>query len=262
MKRSNTITGLAMACLLTAPAYVSAAPVSVFDNGGFVDTDGGIGAESDEIQASLTSLGHTVTTFTSFDAAAWTGAFAGGSVVVIPELQDNLLGAMDAAAQTALASGVMGGGGLIISASLFGDTLTLLNSVFGFSLTSGGFANPWTLNAGNAAGTAFADGPASLPDNNTVASVLTTSIPAGGLSLYESGARTSVFTIAVGAGSITYLGWDWFSSLPAPGSADGGWNAVLDSAVTTAASAVPEPSILGLMALGMLGLGLGRRKAA
>ena len=50
--------------------------VSIFDNGSFVDTAGGYAAESDAVQASLTSLGHTVSTFTGITAADFSAAGA------------------------------------------------------------------------------------------------------------------------------------------------------------------------------------------
>lgn len=261
MKKQSVTKTVIIALLLSMPTFASATIVSVFDNGSFVDTFGGTGAESDEIQASLISLGHTVNTFTGFDATAWNNAFSSGEAVLIPELRSNLLGSMDAASRTALAANVSAGGGLIITEG-FSSSLSLMNTVFGFSLSAGSGSGTWTLNGANASGTAFSGGPATIPDNNSTDNVTTASLPGGALALYELGADTSVFTVGFGAGSLTFLGWDWYNALPGPGTQDGGWNQVLDSAVATAANTnnVPEPSIVSLMALSFLAFVFSRRK--
>src|ERR1051326_2165234 len=66
--------------------------VAVFDNNSFVDTSSGsFFAESDNIQASLSSLGHTVNTFTGITAADFAAAEAGSDLLLIPEQENGAL---------------------------------------------------------------------------------------------------------------------------------------------------------------------------
>jgi hypothetical protein len=53
------------------------ASVAVFDNPTYVDTSGGLGSESDNLQASLTARGHAVNTFTDITPAGFAAAVAG-----------------------------------------------------------------------------------------------------------------------------------------------------------------------------------------
>jgi len=257
--------------LAVAPGYALASTVSVFDLSPYVNT-GSPSQESDQMQQAAASLGHTVNTFTGFAAADWDNAFSGGSVVLIPELRENLPGAMDAAARTALADNVNAGGGLVLAGPT-DYTSSLLDTLFGWSLSSA-FATIWpdpsTLNGVNAAGTHFADDPVSITGNNRTSGYITALLPSGAVSIYQSGVDTSVFTIGVGTGSVTVLAWDWFSALPSPGIQDGGWNQVLDSALAHAAkepvrsSSVPEPGVALLFGVALISLAASRcnRKSA
>ena len=59
---------------------LAAAPfanIAVFDNPTFVDTNNMGSSESDEVQASLTFLGHSVTPFTGITAASFSAALTG-----------------------------------------------------------------------------------------------------------------------------------------------------------------------------------------
>lgn len=216
MKRISKMYALAIAFLMflvgAVPAH--AGIVSVFDNGSFVDTAGTIEDESDEIQAALTSLGHTVNTFTGLTDTDFNNAFATADLVLIPELLADLLASLSAAARTSIFNNVSAGKGLIIAE---GDSfsLDLMNTVFGYSLSLGGNSGAYSLNAANAAGTAFAGGPATLLGINTVVTHLSSSLPSSALSIYASGTNTTaVWLASVGSGSLAYLGWDWFNASP------------------------------------------------
>src|SRR4051794_40476690 len=81
--------------LFAEPLEVRVVPanVVVFDDDTYVDTSsGGTGAESDNIQASLTSLGHTVTTFTGITDTDFSTALTGQDLLVIPEQEHGSLG--------------------------------------------------------------------------------------------------------------------------------------------------------------------------
>lgn len=204
--------------------------VAVFDNGTYVDTAGGSGSESDTIQASLSSLGHSVTTFTGLTAASFTAGLSGKDALLIPEQENSALApALDVAAKAAIQNFVANGGGLIISADYAG----FLNGVFGFGLSYGSSSTASLTPA--AAGTAFAGGPASLPPHSQTIEFNTATLPAGSATIYSDGAGSTVALIPYGAGTIVSLGWDWFDAAPL-GSQNGGWLTVLGSAVSQAAN--------------------------
>jgi hypothetical protein len=215
--------------------------VVVFDDGTFVDSGGSLGSESDNLQAVLTSLGHTVTTFTGTSDAAWSAALSGQDVLAVPELENGDLAAALPPATIAVIQGFVSGGGKMVVFSTNGGPRVndLLNTVFGFSTAEGGGGLPSTITAA-AFGTRFASGPGALPDNNATVFVQTASLPGGSTSIYENGADSAVALIPFGSGDITFMGWDWFnSSPPNVGGADGGWNSVLDLAVTTPDTTAP-----------------------
>jgi len=220
-----------------------AGPISLFMNSSYVDT----GTEGANLQTTLTNLGHTVTTFTGISAAAFTAAGAGGAIIFFPEMEmGNLFSALDAPAIAALQGFVSGGGGLI-QANYFVANRNLANGLFGYALSqTGNLGVATSLNAGAAAGTPFAGGPATLPAANAVEGILTSSLPGGALNLYSSGLSTSVFATTYGSGRYVYLGYDWFGGQVAD------WSNVTDRAVAYAGSAapVPEPASLLLVAVG------------
>jgi len=203
--------------------------VVVFDDPSFVDTFGSSSSESDNVQASLTSLGFTVTTFTGVTGAQWSAALAGGSTLLIPEQEINALAPyLEPAAIAALQTFVASGGGLIINGSGF-NAAHLLNTVFGFSLAEQSIGSTTTKTAA-AAGTEFADDIAFLNGNNATYGLASFSLPSGALSIYQSGGVATVALMGYGSGQIAYLGYDWFEAAPV-GYQDGGWIPALDSAV-------------------------------
>lgn len=204
--------------------------VAVFDNGSFVDTVGGFASESDNVQASLALLGHTVTTFTGTSASAISSALAGQDVLLIPKQErGNLVAVLDPSARTAIQSFVSNGGGLIIH-GYSNRADDFLNGVFGFT-TFEAYASSSSHFSKTvaAAGTEFADDPSSIPWNNGTGELLS-GLPAGSKTIYSDGSGSAVALMPFGSGQITYLGWDWWNAAPV-GSQDGGWLQVLDSAV-------------------------------
>ncbi|WP_042064392.1 VCBS domain-containing protein [Acinetobacter tjernbergiae] len=211
---------------------LSGAKIAFFDNGSFVDTAGGIGAESDNLQATLSSQGHIVSTFTDYSATGLTTALSGKQVLVIPELEVGSLGsALTTQAKDVIRDFISDGGSLIIGGSSGSNDTLLLNDLFGFSLT-GNNANTATNRTGTATGTTFADDPTSLPWNDGTYSLNTSSLPAGSKSVFEASGVTSVAVMPYGAGQISYIGYDWYNAAPV-GTQNGGWLQVMSSAVST-----------------------------
>ena len=242
-RRQRTSKGGSFSRLLRAESLENRrmlANVAVFDNGLYVDTIGGPGSESDTIQASLVSLGHTVTTFTGLSAGDFTTALAGKDLLVIPEIESSDLAvALSPAAKSVIASYVSGGGGLVISADSLTRDVNFLNQVFGFSIADSSSVGNANLTPA-ATNTAFAFGPAVLQALSVTNGVFAGSLPAGSKSIYEIGGETVVGLIPYGSGEIAYMGWDWTNAAPI-GVQDNGWLGVLNRAVEQVKQPVGAP---------------------
>jgi hypothetical protein len=232
-----------VATLLFFAPTAMADDIVVFDNPSYVDTGGTSSNESDTMQASLASLGHTVTTFTGISDTDFAAALAGKDTLVIPETEiGDLNAALTPAARTVIANFVAGGGGLIKNGHRVRDE-DLLDAIFGFSLTSVALSTGG--NGGNitaaATGTPFDGGPASLIANNATSALGAASLPAGSLALYENASGVTVARMSHGAGRIVFLGWDWFNAAPL-GSQDAGWLSVLDAATDEVGLCAQSPT--------------------
>jgi hypothetical protein len=251
MNRSQTfvlpvLTAVAAAILIGAHAGAAAgSTVAVFDNGSFVDTaNNSYLSESDNVQATLSGLGHSVTTFTGFAVADFTAAFSANQVVLIPELEvGDLNASLTPAARTVIANAVAGGKRLVVHGHNVRDNL-LMNAVFGLSLTDGTIygAGEAIAQTPAAAGTAFAATPPAIAAHSAVFTISTASLPPSYKSIYAIGGDTAVFTNATG--SLVYLGWDWLNAAPLGAYSD--WASTLAAAVSFP---VPEP---GSAAMGVL----------
>jgi T1SS-143 domain-containing protein len=149
-----------------------------------------------------------------------------GGVLVIPELErnSNLHSDLSSEAKDTIRSFVDGGGNMVVSYHI-----GLINDVFGFSLSTSG-AGTYNQTPGTS-GTPFASGPPSVGDPSATHGLNIGSLPAGSEVMYATGSAAAVVVIPVGAGQITFIGWDWFNAAPL-GSTDGGWLEVLDIAIT------------------------------
>jgi Calx-beta domain/Bacterial Ig domain len=219
-----------LAAFLGPAAVAHALPgkVAVFNNPNYVDNaDTDFGAEGPNTIASLQSFGETVNVFTGITAADFTSALAGQDSLVIPEMETQesppcLSDDMGADAQNVVKNFVATGGQLVVM-SIERNTCDdkFLNDVFGFALPAA-VDSPSTRGGDDifnktpdAAGTEFADGPASIPDNDGTGSLDPTTLPAGAKSIYAGAdGFAAVVDIPFGDGSITLLGWDWFNSSP------------------------------------------------
>jgi VCBS repeat-containing protein len=205
---------------------ISSANIAVLDNSGIVDTSGGPYSESDTIQASLVQAGHIVSPFTGLDAASIQAALSSADVLVIPEQERGDLGnTLSAASSAAIRDFIADGGTLVVSH----DDKNSLNEIFGFSLSqSRGGTSSLTSDA---VGTTFEGGPATIPNINAMRGFLTSTLPTGSLTIYETGGVSTVAVIPFGDGQITTIGWDWFNAQPM-GSHDSGWLDVLNRSIS------------------------------
>jgi hypothetical protein len=233
----------------SAPALLRVVPpvtVAVFDDPNFVNTTSGdMYATSDNLQASLRRLGHTVTTFTSIATAANTQ-----SVLLFPSFPyGDLVASLDDTTRAALQNFVATGGLLIISSGDPYRTTSFLNTVFGFTIQGAYPYQSASARTPLAAGTAFGDDPPLLPLNYNASELLASTLPPGARSLYEytdpyATTRTRVALIRHGNGKIVFLGWDWTDAFPR-WRLDNGWLKILASAVEESRPSEAEaPTIL------------------
>jgi hypothetical protein len=151
-----------------------------------------------------------------------------------------------------------------------GDPLAVINKAFAaglnptspqalLKLTAVDVLPPFTLDASAAAGTVFEGGPATLPQNQPcggggcTTGVLASSLPPGSKIIYKDANGTAVVALipptgsVTGEGNIVIFGWDWFDAFPI-GTADGGWQEVLDRAASIPrGSAIPTLSEWAMM---------------
>ena len=268
MKRFGLLVALALVC-----GGAHAANIALFADTTYVDYNvGNSSSEASNMQAALEAGGNTVTPFVGVDASSWNAALAGKQVLVIPEQENGTIApALAAGAVTAVQNFVSGGGTLIVADDY--SSTTFLNAVFGFSIVRDGSGSSSHLNAAAAAGTPFAGGPSTLPDNDaTDGGAVTSSLPAGAKCLYVATSPSTecmVYLIPHGAGNIVYFAWDFFDAAPV-GSQNGGWESDLSVAATGSAfpAALDVPTLgvyeLAALALALAAIGtlLSRRRAA
>jgi hypothetical protein len=215
--------------LLLATKYTMAHPkVALLANTKYVDyIPGNTDSEASNMESTLTDLGIPVTTFTDVSAAEVTKTLIGKDVLVLPEFENgDLTPDLNAAAQTVLAGYVAAGGTLIVN---YSSDVNLLNTVFGFSLTTGGFVAA-NLQGPKADATPFARGPSTLAANDATSGITMTSLPLGARAVYNDGTNALLAVIPFGVGKIVYLGWDWFFDPADSASAKDAWFTALNSA--------------------------------
>ncbi len=224
------------AALIAFSAFsVQAANVAFFNNPAFVDA----AQEGLNLRTTLVSGGHTVSDITGSALADFNTGLSGKTILVIPELQNgDLAAALDAPTRAAIANFVNAGGTVQVHGGTTPNDVNFLNGVFGYSITTNGYASAPSTKTAAAAGTPFASGPASLTSNSATTQVAAAALPAGAKSIYspDGGTNSVMFTVANGTGQVIFMGWDWFGA-PPQGAADGGW-LTLASLVSTA-SATP-----------------------
>ena len=230
----------------------SSAEVALFFNPTYVDAVANdCNAEATNLLLSLQSFGDNVATFTGITATDFQTIVEGRNALLLPEFNDQFNTDLDVDAENAIADYVDQGGRLIVFGEDDTALQTFLTDVFGFSITVASSPDESTKTA-EAAGTIFADGPTTIPDNDGTAYLLDSSLPTGSVNVYNfndgSDDQAVVAIIPFGTGEIIFLGWDWYSSEPGSGDnaacegpQDGGWQSLLSTAVAAGAP-VPTPT--------------------
>ncbi|HWN93701.1 MAG TPA: M36 family metallopeptidase [Methylomirabilota bacterium] len=215
------------------------AAVAVFDDPAYVDTSsGGVGAEADNLRASIQSFGVPTTNVTDLVAAV--GLY---QRLIIPEQEVRPLAVdLSPLARAALSNYVFNGGKLIVHGNSSGAGATLLNAIFGFAVQEVSSGGLFPTRGPEAGETEFGDDPLTLPDNNSTTVLLRPSLPLNALNLYTNSIGSDVVLLPHGAGTIIFIGWDWYNAAPI-GTQNGGWLTVLESALLQG-PLVPRPAAI------------------
>lgn len=117
---------------------------------------------------------------------------------------------MPADAKAALESWVSKGGVIMMTGTAGPNDVDFLNSVFGWDLTSKSGMS-WSLNTTNATGTPFAGGPATLSNLSATDSIGKGTV-ANFKAIYGADDNATVAAISHGAGSVIFLGYDYYNA--------------------------------------------------
>eukprot|EP00616_Rhizochromulina_sp_CCMP1243_P018477 CAMPEP_0118998272 /NCGR_PEP_ID=MMETSP1173-20130426/62989_1 /TAXON_ID=1034831 /ORGANISM="Rhizochromulina marina cf, Strain CCMP1243" /LENGTH=597 /DNA_ID=CAMNT_0006949759 /DNA_START=9 /DNA_END=1802 /DNA_ORIENTATION=- len=192
----------------------------VFVNPSYVDADG----EAENLRGSLSLEGISYGT-TSALSPPDSGA------LVIPELEIAAI-TPSAGEISALQAFVTGGGTFLICGDYSGRAASLINTLFGTSLsyysssTSGSASI--TSEGSTSADSPFTEGPGSVPGLNAVYKLSTSSVESSSfVNAYGTSTESWVCYGYYGAGRIVYLGYDWYAT-----SSNSAWNQVLSAGLT------------------------------
>jgi len=153
-------------------------------------------------------------------------------VLVVGEDAAECSSPLSASTLTSIANYVRGGKPIILTGS-HGDENDFLNAIFGFSTTNAAEDDTESLSGTlqpGATGTPFAGGPSTLHSEDLTEILGSTP----GTAIYTSPEGVWVFATPFGAGSVTYLGWDYCCGDTEAFMDD--WYRVLDSATKVSSS--------------------------
>lgn len=198
-------------------------PAGLLVAGDFDVTD--YGSEASNLMFALQSAGYPLDTTSAMDSTSIAALLAGKDIVFMPEVTPTF----DAGTQAILKAFVNNGGTIVLVGGY--DHLDWVNSAFGWSLSTGdGWSERHPMpKAPGAAGTPYADGPASIPGNDGGSQLSAASLPDSGVAVYlgqDGDTDASVAILPSGSGRLVYFGWDWYDGAP-NGLQDGGWRSLL-----------------------------------
>ena len=140
------------------------------------------------LDSSISSLGLDAVQLTSFTSGSLSTYLDGYDCFVIPELEaGDLYAALSSDDVASLESWVDAGGILVVSGDGSNRGISLLNGVFGWSLSyaTSDSASCYTLDTSEAAGTAFETGPTTLCGKSGTYLLYTSSLPTDGGAIYQ-----------------------------------------------------------------------------
>jgi hypothetical protein len=221
----------------------------------------GPSSHSAEVATAMNNLattlgGSTATSFSGTDDVTWTSVLASANIVFLG--QSASTGSLSATTRTNIRNWVNAGGVLLVLRD--GANLTLLNDVLSASMVFNGSVaccdNVPIPRTPEAAASTYASAPATLPRLNDHGAIVASSIPTGALNAYALGTDSYLMSAGFGAGSVSFLSWDWCcGDSPADRAA---WDSALLSAATFSGFApqgpreVPTLSEWGVFVLGTL----------
>ena len=233
--------GLLLPCALFMSSKLMAQQnVLLYLNPAHIDVAGGCGAEGTNMNNILTAT-NTVTPQSDNLDASWLANIPGQDAIVIPEQQNGQL-VMSPAVLAAVVNFVNSGGSLIVHGGnrLSGRSETLLNQIFGWTSSRSSVSGSGNSIFNTAAGTCLPTPlPASLSNYSAVGHTLTSSLPPGAVTVYElSPTESTIWLVPVGSGTVTHIGWDYFSAGPGCSFDPTDWNIVLQGALDCGAVCV------------------------
>ena len=217
--------------LTSASVTASAQRLAIFYNKNWVSDDG----EAEDAISALTNLGFNVTTFTGYDAAAFTQQFADKRTIVFPELEYGSPVSSGSSAAIAIQNGVLAGGSVLTLDTAESFSVNFLSSISGWNISKGGSPSV-NLNTAAVAGTVFSTCPLSIGslDGDDVTS---RGWPTGTLFVYGSSSAATVSVANLGLGRIGYM---TFGSENSPSTR---WHAVLGKMVEYLSQPSLSPNI-------------------
>jgi hypothetical protein len=225
LRKLTIFVGLVASLALAMPAFASASRV-LYASGHPIDT------------ARLSKFGgHTLTaTFDGCSDSEWASALSRTDfdVLIVGEDAPGCLASLSPDTLTAIRNFVSAGHPYIETGA-HEDEAGFMNDVFGFSTTAEDSGSNETLTGTlqpSAAGTQFAGSPATLTDPS--ATVFLSGTP--GTTIYSGPDGTWAFLASIGAGTVTYLGWDFCGEPDNCGntpSVEDDWYRALDHAIVS-----------------------------
>jgi outer membrane protein OmpA-like peptidoglycan-associated protein len=218
---------LAPALVLSATSPVTAAPgdvqVSVFSFPGLTEGTGACADEVDNLEEIISrvpgyTVDRTITTLADQPGSTFLQKLNASRFFFVPDMESafTVSNSTDfpATAVTAFRTWLTNGGVIVMTGTSGSKDVDFLNKVTGWSMTSAsGYSNAPRIDS-NTAGTPF--GEASLSGVLLGTPSATDAIAPGNApsfkALWGSGTQAAVATMTYGAGTIIYLGWDYYNS--------------------------------------------------
>lgn len=133
-------------------------------------------------------------------------------------------------------------GGVFVQTGTYGSKdVDFLNAIFSLGLVSTS-GSTWSKDATNTIGTPYEDGPTSLNGPSATDSIDGTNV-AGFKAMYGTTSNAAVATISYGAGTVIFLGWDFYAGGPTCSQASNTWATEIFPASLNYAAALSDAGL-------------------